>query len=116
MRRTMEGEDIKNDIYEAIASYLVQQTRTGWVKIIAEVEFFEDAAEFDITCQYSDNTIEDLDSGFQLFMKFKALYRITTENSENNWNKAKFTINQSGEFNIDFEWDQAQADEIERLS
>ncbi|ODB43555.1 hypothetical protein BB427_23150 [Pseudoalteromonas sp. BMB] len=105
-----------NDIYEGIASYLIQQARTGWVVIIAEVEFFEDSAEFDITCQYPDNTIEDLDSGFQLFMKFKELYRVTTENPENKWNKAKFILNQSGEFNIDFEWDQDLADEIKRLS
>ncbi|EPF2929534.1 immunity protein YezG family protein [Vibrio navarrensis] len=47
---------------------------------------------------------------------FEELHKITTENPNNKWNRAIFTLEPSGSFNIDFEWDQALADEIERLN
>ncbi|WP_395343502.1 immunity protein YezG family protein [Ningiella sp. W23] len=56
--------------------------------------------------KFDDNIMEVVDE----------LHKVTTENPDNNWNRAKFTLFPDGEFSIDFKWDQDLADEIERLS
>lgn len=104
------------DIYTGMAQHLIAQIDDTWIQSKIEVEFFEDSAEFDVTYLDSNGNVIDLEAGYKLFMLFKELYTITTENSEDKWNRATFSIEPSGKFNIDFEWDQDLADEIERLN
>ena len=47
---------------------------------------------------------------------FEELHDITTEGGSNQWNRAIFTLYPTGKFNIDFEWNQTLADEIEANS
>ena len=105
-----------NNNYEKIASLLLQQVSGGWNKIELNCEFFGDAAEFDIECEHSDGQVKDLHGGYNLFKEFEKLYKVTTQNPKNNWNRAKFTLEPDGNFDIEFEWDQDLADEIERLN
>ncbi|MBU2894362.1 antitoxin YezG family protein [Colwellia sp. D2M02] len=105
-----------DDIYMGIAQHLIAQLNDSWKECKIETEFFEDAAEFDVTYVSTRNETIDLTAGYNLFKLFKELHKITTENSDNKWNKAKYTLEPTGKFNIDFEWDQELADEIERLN
>jgi hypothetical protein len=104
------------EIYMGIAEHLTSQLSEGWKECKIESEFFVDAAEFDVTYINSEDKILDLNGGYNLFKLFKEMHVITTENSENKWNRAVFTLEPTGKFNIDFEWDQELADEIERLN
>jgi glutathione peroxidase-family protein len=99
-----------------IAVHLTNQLNENWNECKIEVEFLEDAAEFDVTYINTKGQILDLNGGYNLFKLFKELHSITTENSENKWNRAKFTLEPTGKFNMEFEWDQALFDEIERLN
>jgi len=48
---------------------------------------------------------------------FHELYNIMTEEGDQHkWNKAKFKLTPDGKFSIDFDWDQALADEVARLN
>lgn len=102
-----------DSIYENIAEYLVQQITADWKECKVEVEFFGDAAEFDATYTNFEDKSFDLESGYYLFKEFQSLSTIMSDNPEIKWNKATFTLEPSGDFNIDFEWDQELADEIE---
>ncbi len=46
----------------------------------------------------------------------RELHEITTQGGNNKWNRAIFTMNPDGDFNMGFIWDQALQDEVERLS
>jgi hypothetical protein len=105
-----------DNIYVDIAQFLTEQINCSWKICCVEVEFFGDAAEFDATFTNNSNEIIDLESGYKLFILFQELHEITTENDSNNWNRAVFNLKPTGEFNIDFSWDQELADEIERLN
>jgi len=105
-----------DDIYMGIATHLTNQINENWKVCKIEVEFFEDAAEFDVSYINNNEQVIDLSGGYNLFKLFKELHNITTEGAENKWNRSKFTLEPTGKFNIDFEWDQALADEIEDFS
>lgn len=45
----------------------------------------------------------------------KKLHEITTEGDHNRWNRAKFTMDASHKFEIEFIWDQEYQDELDRL-
>lgn len=46
----------------------------------------------------------------------KELHKITTEGGHNRWNRAVFRMWPNNKFEMEFIWDQALDDEIERLS
>ncbi|MBW8186309.1 immunity protein YezG family protein [Shewanella nanhaiensis] len=105
-----------DSIYTAIAQHMLNQIDEEWSGCKVDVEFFEGAAEFD-TSYISEQGVEcDLKGGYPLFKLFKELHELTTDNQDNKWNRAKFSLEPSGKFNMEFEWDQELADEIERLS
>lgn len=109
----MESVD---EIYMAIANHCIEQIDDKWSAIRIETEFFETAAEFDIYYVNEFDEKIDLSAGYKLFKLYKELYAITTVNKNNKWNRSVFTLEPTGKFNIDFEWDPLLADEIERLS
>ena len=106
-----------DDIYADIAKEISDSIDSEWVSALLLVEHYGDAAEFDATFIDSDTGSEsDIDISYNVFRLFKELKRITSENGSNKWNRAKFTLMPSGDFTIDFEWDQSLADEIEANS
>ena len=44
------------------------------------------------------------------------LHKITTEGGKNKWNRAVFSVQPDGAFDMEFIWDQELQDEIERLA
>lgn len=46
----------------------------------------------------------------------KELHSITSEGGNNKWNRAIFTLEPDGKFDMEFIWDQELHDEIEKLS
>ena len=108
------SNDLGN-LYYSIAQELAKSVLEKWEKIILDIEFFGDAAEFE--AQYiTSNGMKYFITPDSVFDYFKELNSMTTENQKNNWNRAKFTLEPDGNFDIEFEWDQGLADEIERLS
>ena len=106
-----------DDIYADIAKEISDSIDSEWVSALLLVEHYGDAAEFDATFIDSDTGSEsDIDISYNVFRLFQELKRITSENGSNKWNRAKFTLMPSGDFTIDFEWDQSLADEIEANS
>lgn len=109
-----------DEIYLSIAQNMVNNLPENWLSahIDAEIEA-EDAigikGGYEIqNTEFQSFKLRNFDR--RIFNDFESLHQITTEDSENKWNRAKFTLEPTGKFNIDFEWDQALADEIERLN
>ncbi|MFH4666917.1 immunity protein YezG family protein [Vibrio cidicii] len=106
------------DIYFGIAKKIVEKIDDDWVQAELKAEIYGNAAKFRGT--YNSSLAQEQQKFFkvhhELFDLFEELHKITTENPNNKWNRAIFTLEPSGNFNIDFEWDQALADEIERLN
>jgi hypothetical protein len=46
----------------------------------------------------------------------RELHSITSEGGNNKWNKAVFTLNPNGKFDMEFIWDQQLNDEVEGLA
>ena len=108
------------DIYLSIAKNVANSITNEWSIAVLEIERADsDAISF--SGDYSYNG-EKESLNFRNFdrktLKLDShnLHEITTEGGSNKWNRAKFTLSPSGEFEIDFEWDQALADEIESNS
>ncbi|NTS77887.1 DUF600 family protein [Catenovulum sp. SM1970] len=107
-----------DEIYLEIVQKMVSSINDVWTEASINFEYLGDSAEYNGRYLKTDNKIQQYQFkvGYQTYKLFKQLHHITTENSENKWNRAKFTLEPSGKFNIDFEWDQDLADEIERLN
>ncbi len=106
-----------DDLYKAIAQRIVDSIEDDWRKATIDFQYLNDAGKY--TGRYfskSETNEKDFKVGYKSYKDFKKIHEITTENSSNLWNRAKFTLYPSGEFNIDFEWDQSLADEIESSS
>ena len=92
-----------------------------WTYIILEIELEDGVIGF------SGEYITDLGETKWLFevweddrklsKAFRRLYEIMTqETDKHKWNKAKVTLENGGDFNIKFEWDQEMADETEKFA
>ena len=106
-----------DELYLDIAQRIIDTIDDDWSKAIINFQYFNDAGKY--TGRYfSSNSDEEKDFkvGFKSYKDFKAIHAITTEDGSNQWNRAKFTLHPTGEFSIDFEWDQALADEIKANS
>ena len=105
-----------DEINIKIAHFLSDQITQDWKFAQIDAEFFNTAANFDITYTDNDDCQHDLDGGYTLLKLIRALHEITTQSGSNPWNRILFRLYPDGKFNIDFSWDQALADEIERLA
>ncbi|WP_281649116.1 immunity protein YezG family protein [Parendozoicomonas sp. Alg238-R29] len=100
-----------DEVYASIGQQIAGAIKDYWSEAWLFVEFFEDAANF--KGEYdSDSERKHYEVPDDVFDDFDVLYEITTEGGSNRWNRAKFTLYPDGKFNIDFQWDQALADEI----
>jgi len=109
-----------DEIYTSVAHNILDNVPEGWKEAFINVERDADDA-IELSGGFSSNDTEITSFRFRNFDRriikdFHSLHKITTENNSNKWNRAKFTLFPTGKFNIDFEWDQALADEIEKLN
>jgi len=104
-----------DEIYQSIAVGISKNIDGQWDKSLLLVEFFDGAANFKGEF-YFQNEKKYFRVDDDAFDDFEEIYEITTENSENKWNRAIFSLELTGSFNLEFEWDQELADEIERLN
>ncbi len=105
-----------DEIYEDIAQRIVDAIDEEWTEATIDFEYLGDSGEYKGRYITGASDEKDFKVGFKTYKDLKSLHAITTEGVSNHWNRAKFTLFPTGNFNIDFEWDQALADEIERLS
>ncbi len=106
---------IVEDIYQSLAFGITENINNTWEKATLSVEFFEDSADFKGE-YFTHKTKKFFEVSDHAFDDFEELYKLTTENPVNKWNRAKFTLESTGDFNMEFEWDQELADEIEQLN
>lgn len=90
-----------------------------WVKAKLDIEVIGKMVSF--TGNYLNNKNEtkqiDVDEfDFQLTFDVLELHKITTEGGNNKWNRAVFSVQPDGAFDMEFIWDQELQDEIERLT
>ena len=104
-------------IYANIANGINANINASWEQAWIKATVFDDACGVDgeyISSETGDVSyfiVED-----QAFDDFEELHSLMTENGKPAWNRAKFTLYPTGKFSIDFEWDQALADEVEANS
>lgn len=101
--------EIIDDLYMKIAQGIVNAIDTPWEKAVIQAEVFEDAANFNGEYFSEGKTLyfEVEDDAYDYFEEIKEIM-----SEKNKWNRATFTLKPSGDFNIDFEWDQALDDEV----
>ena len=106
-----------DEIYNSLAKGIVDQLSSEWETAWINAKVLDDAAGVD-----GEYRVEGADkvSYFNVkdeaFDDFEELHQITTEGGSNRWNRAKFILERSGKFSIDFEWDQQLEDEIKANS
>ena len=106
-------------IYESIATNISTVINGEWVKAKLDIEVIGEMVSF--TGNYLNNKNEtkqiDVDEfDFQLTFDVLELHKITTEGGNNKWNRAVFSVQPDGAFDMEFIWDQELQDEIERLA
>ncbi len=105
-------EDI-NGIYKFIGKYLVSNIQSkDWKKIILNMEVNDRYRGFDGA--YFDCMDVEHDLGiafsFEFGKKIKELYQFTKEHNFAPWNRAVYTLEKNGHFDMEFIWDQALQD------
>lgn len=105
-----------DEIYLDVAKAVVESIDQPWQVAILNFEYTDDSGEFDCVFREEGGNEQDFDVDFLTYKNFKELHLIMTKDGSNRWNRAKFTLYPSGKFNIDFEWDQSLADEIDANS
>jgi hypothetical protein len=106
-----------DSLYLEIAERVSDAIDESWDTAVIDFKYFGGAGEY--TGRYTSDDFsgeKDFKVGYKNYKSLKRIHEITTEGGSNMWNKALFTLQRSGEFSIDFEWDQALADEIEANS
>jgi len=106
-------------IYESIVTNISTVINGEWVKAKLDIEVIGEMVSF--TGNYLNNKNEtkqiDVDEfDFQLTFDVLELHKITTEGGNNKWNRAVFSVQPAGAFDMEFIWDQELQDEIERLA
>jgi hypothetical protein len=107
-------------MYE-VAQTLYDYMDEDFIEIVLEVErpsgdsigFTGDYLNSEGEKKYLDFWEKDLEIGDT----FHAIYQtMTAETDKHKWNRAKATLTDEMKLNIEYEWDQELADELERLS
>lgn len=109
-----------DELYLSIADNILGNVPDDWKEATLSVE--RDAEDaIGVKGGFIDNSNEFHTFKFRnfdrrIFSDFHEIHSITTQNDKSNWNRAKYTLMPSGDFTIDFEWDQSIADEVEANS
>lgn len=110
------------DIFNAIANAIIDALPPG--KSFKYAKLF--ISRFEGTVRYEGSYYDEKDKEEYIDLwKFKfngdlihELYKITMNAplKHKNWNKAVFTLYSDGKFNMEYIWDQALQDEVDRLN
>ncbi|MCZ4243527.1 hypothetical protein [Pedobacter punctiformis] len=107
-----------DEIYKSIAANINLVINEKWTKAVLYIEVIGEMVSF-TGSYFNVNEKKQLDVDefdFQLTFDLLELHKITTEDGRNKWNRAIFSLQFAGEFDMEFIWDQDLQDEIERLS
>ena len=109
-----------DEIYNNIAQNMLDNLPSEWIEALIDVERGASDA-LKLSGGYSSLDSEFTSFKFRNFDRriindFHELYKIMTQGDSNQWNRAKFKLTPDNKFSIDFDWDQALADEIEQLN
>lgn len=105
------------EIYNRIGQRIVDSIENEWVEAKLYIEFIGSVkSSLEYITGNADTKTSFLVDSFKNMKDIKDLNTIMTENGNNKWNKAIFSIIPSGKFNMEFIWDQDLQDEIERLA
>ena len=108
-----------DEIYLAIRNNINDVIKENWGTAILKFEVIGDMVSNQGTYvnEKGENKQIDVDElDFELTFDLLDLHAITTEGGANKWNRAVYTLTPDGKFDMEFIWDQALQDEIERLS
>ena len=107
-----------DQLYQSISQNILNNVNDGWDFACINAEVLDGVVKlnggYEIDSVFTPFKFRQFDR--RIIDDFKAIHTITTEDSYNKWNKAKFSLESTGKFNLEFEWDQELADEIERLN
>lgn len=104
-------------LYQTIAQNIVNAIEDEWTEAVIDFQFFGDAGKYNgryLTLE--SRTEQDFSVGYHNYKAFKQIHQIMAEDGDHQWNRAKFTLYPTGKFSVNFEWDQALADEIKATS
>ena len=106
-----------NEIYKFVGEYLVSNIQSeDWEKIILNIEINDRYRGFDgdyFDCMGVGHDLGIIFS-FEFGKKIKEFYLFTKENNFAPWNRAVYTLEKNGHFDMEFIWDQALQDEWDK--
>ena len=107
-----------NKVYQSISQNILNNVKNGWTSACINAEVLDGVVKlnggYERDSFFTSFKFRQFDR--RIINDFQTLHTITTEDSENKWNRALFSLEPTGKFNIEFEWDQDLSDEIERLN
>ena len=109
--------DEMNEIYTYIGNVLNQgMNNVNWKSIQFNIEADSIYCGYDGTYTDSLDASHDLDIDipYEMDDKIWRLLELSKENNFTPWNRAVYTLEKSGHFDMEFEWDQALQDKWEK--
>lgn len=107
----------QNDFYRQIGQILVgemDKENIHWTKIVFEYEVSENYCSYGGLLYTNDKNeesrLEDLDIPDIIGDVIIELYKYTKDNNFTPYNRAIFTLESNGNFNMDFKWEQELQD------
>ena len=110
----------QNDFYHQIGQILVdemEKENIEWTKIVFEYEVSENYCSYGGIYTNGKNEefrLEDLEIPYMIGDVIIGLYEYTKENNFTPYNRAAFTLESNGHFNMDFKWDQELQDKWDK--
>jgi len=109
-----------DEIYSSIGQSILSSIEDGnWTKARLDIEIVGDgvvgySGEYEIIGDIKDISVRKISRDIRNWVR--ELHKITTEGESNKWNRAVFSLTPDGKFDMNFIWDQALQDDIERLA
>lgn len=112
----MTVDEIYLNIAQSISNAIEQD---NWTQARLNIEIVADGVigytgEYQVDNATLDMSIRKIPRDIRNWIR--ELHQITTDGGNNRWNKANFTLNHDGKFDMEFIWDQELEDQIEKLS
>lgn len=106
-----------NDMYSLIGQSIIDSIDDNWDRALLKIKHNGKSGGFNLNYWKLDKKKSiRLQNSYQLYKAIKELHQITTEGGHNKWNRLEYRLTPDGEMDLEFIWDQALFDEIERLS
>ncbi|MFT3903107.1 MAG: hypothetical protein QM727_08030 [Niabella sp.] len=108
-----------DEIYELVAVNIINNiTEDNWSKAILNIQGDNDYVDLNgkFIAKGTEQNINVHNFDDEVEFALMELHEITTEDGNNKWNRAVFTVTSEGKFDMEFIWDEELNDEIERLA